>query len=261
MDCGPTSQETNRFAAAGERHTKTRVRRYLAVAHHGSRADEALAWQELSHLPTREVGEVLEPVVRRMVRYLERRGALEPDDAHDSDDTHYADSGRLESSAVSGQVPPAGPQWLRGLRALEPRPWLRQAPCASLDGFTLQRRHARRRVRHSWTRGPASLRARPSRRPRTQRARTGGLVAVTLKRAYADGAVAVVVDPLSLLCRLAMSVPPSRYHTVKYAGVLASANPLSLSIAPVPARQDAPVEAGDTPYCGAEAPTGRGPSS
>jgi hypothetical protein len=31
-----------------------------------------------------------------------------------------------------------------------------------------------------------------------------GLVAITLKRAYADGTVAVEMDPLSLLCRLAM---------------------------------------------------------
>ncbi|XXT14140.1 reverse transcriptase domain-containing protein [Sorangium sp. So ce367] len=32
------------------------------------------------------------------------------------------------------------------------------------------------------------------------------------------------MDPLSLLCRLAASVPPPRFHTVKYAGVLASAS-------------------------------------
>ena len=31
------------------------------------------------------------------------------------------------------------------------------------------------------------------------------------------------MDPLSLLCRLAAAVPPPRLHTVKYAGVLASA--------------------------------------
>ena len=36
------------------------------------------------------------------------------------------------------------------------------------------------------------------------------LVRITLKRPYADGIVAVDMDPLSLLCRLATSVPPSR---------------------------------------------------
>jgi hypothetical protein len=56
-----------------------------------------------------------------------------------------------------------------------------------------------------------------------------GLVAITLKRAYADGTVAVVMDPLSLLCRLAMSVPPPHYHIVKYAGVLAQREPLALA--------------------------------
>jgi hypothetical protein len=47
-----------------------------------------------------------------------------------------------------------------------------------------------------------------------------------LKRAFGDGTVAVDLDPLSLLCRLAAAVPPPRYHTVKYGGVLASASKL-----------------------------------
>src|SRR5450432_423979 len=41
--------------------------------------------------------------------------------------------------------------------------------------------------------------------------------------------------PLSLLCRLATSVPPPRFHTVKYAGVLAPASPWRARIAPRPA--------------------------
>jgi hypothetical protein len=54
--------------------------------------------------------------------------------------------------------------------------------------------------------------------------RPDGLVRIALKRAYADGTLAVDLDPLSLLCRLAASVPPPRFHTVKYAGVLAPAS-------------------------------------
>jgi hypothetical protein len=46
-------------------------------------------------------------------------------------------------------------------------------------------------------------------------------VRITLKRAYADGTVAVEMAPLSLLCRLATSVPPPRFHTVMSSGVLA----------------------------------------
>ena len=45
-----------------------------------------------------------------------------------------------------------------------------------------------------------------------------GLVRLSLKRAFADGTIAVDMDPLSLLCRLATSVPPPCFHTVKYAG-------------------------------------------
>ena len=49
--------------------------------------------------------------------------------------------------------------------------------------------------------------------PSSTHARTntgaGALIAITLKRAYADGTVAVEMDPLFLVCRLAMSVPTS----------------------------------------------------
>jgi hypothetical protein len=59
-------------------------------------------------------------------------------------------------------------------------------------------------------------------------------VRIVLKKAYADGTVAVDMDPLSLLCRLATSVPPPRFHTVRYAGLLASASPWRSRIAPKP---------------------------
>ena len=57
---------------------------------------------------------------------------------------------------------------------------------------------------------------------------------IALKRAYTDGTIAVGCDPLSLLCRIATSVPPPRFHTVKYAGVLAPASPWRPRIAPSP---------------------------
>ncbi|XYH94926.1 transposase [Sorangium sp. So ce1128] len=65
-----------------------------------------------------------------------------------------------------------------------------------------------------------------------------GLVRLSLKRAFADGTVAASMDPLSLLCRLAASVPPPRFHTVKYAGVLASARPWRKRIGPRPAKPE-----------------------
>jgi hypothetical protein len=49
--------------------------------------------------------------------------------------------------------------------------------------------------------------------------RPRGLGRITLKKAYADGTIAVDMDPLSLLCRLATSEPPPRRHTIRYSGV------------------------------------------
>jgi hypothetical protein len=59
-----------------------------------------------------------------------------------------------------------------------------------------------------------------------------GLVRITLKKAYTDGTIAVDMDPLSLLCRLATGVPPPRLHTLRYAGVLAPASPWRSRLAP-----------------------------
>ena len=72
---------------------------------------------------------------------------------------------------------------------------------------------------------------------------------IALERAYADGTVAVEMDPLSLLCRLAASVPPPRHHIVKYAGVLASASPWRPRIGPRPK----PAPTIDAPGCAAPA--------
>ncbi|HMJ54606.1 MAG TPA: transposase [Polyangiaceae bacterium] len=125
---------------------------------------------------------------------------------------------------------------MHGLCAVEPSALAYDKPlCASLDGFTL---HAATRAGALDTAGREALLRYVLRPPVAQERiepQKDGLVAITLDRAYADGTVAVVMAPLSLLCRLTMSVPPPRYHIVKYAGVLASASRLRSRIAPVPA--------------------------
>jgi len=200
---------------------------------------ETLAWKPLDHLQTGEVGAVLEKAVGRMAKYLQRRQALT---LSNTDDIGNADGagddnpeGRLETSAVTGQTPPCGPQWLRGLAPLAPRAMAYDKPlCASLGGFTL---HAVTHAAAADLAGREALLRYALRPPVAQErieAKSDGLVRLTPKRAYADGTVAIEMDPLSLLSRLAASLPPPRYHTVKYAGVLASASKLRSRIGPRP---------------------------
>jgi hypothetical protein len=91
-------------------------------------------------------------------------------------------------------------------------------------------------VRGRFTRGGREALLRYVLRPKVAQERLeprpDGLVRITLKKAYTDGTVAVDMDPMSLLCRLATSVPPPRLHTVRYAGVLAAASPWRPKIAP-----------------------------
>jgi hypothetical protein len=139
------------------------------------------------------------------------------------------------TAAVCGQSPPAGPQWKRGLSLLPQKPLAFDKPrCASLDGFTL---HAATHAGAEDAAGREKL-LRYVLRPPIANERVlpapNGLVRITLKRAFGDGTTAVDLDPLSLLCRLAASVPPPRFHTVKYAGVLASASTWRPRIAPRP---------------------------
>ena len=61
-----------------------------------------------------------------------------------------------------------------------------------------------------------------------------GLVRIALKKPFSDGTYAVDLDSLSLLTRLCASVPAPRFHTTRYAGVLASASKLRSRILPEP---------------------------
>jgi Putative transposase len=200
--------------------------------------DGELVWGELGHMKTSEVGDVLERTVRRMLRHLRRCDLLRPAE----DGAPFGSSGDPESnlavSTVSGQAPPAGPQWVVGLASLSPQALAYDKPlCASLDGFTL---HAATRAGALDPVGREALLRYILRPPLAQgRVELGpdGLVRITLKKAYADGTVAVDMDPLSLLTRLAASVPPPCFHTVRYAGVLAAADPWRSRIVPAAPRE------------------------
>ncbi|MES1256060.1 MAG: transposase [Acidobacteriota bacterium] len=72
---------------------------------------------------------------------------------------------------------------------------------------------------------------------------TDGLVAVKLKRPFRDGTVSVEMDPLSLISRLAASVHPPRFHSVRYGGVLAPHSQWRPHIVPSPPSAAVPAPA------------------
>jgi hypothetical protein len=166
-----------------------------------------------------------------MERHLRRCGLLRT--FEDEPEGEGDPEGNLAASAISGQAPPAGPQWVSRLAPLEPHALAYDKPlCASLDGFTL---HAATRAGALDLAGREALLRYVLRPPLAQERlalRPDGLVRIVLKRAFGDGTSAVDMDPLSLLCRLATSVPPPRFHTVKYAGVLAPASPWRSRVVP-----------------------------
>jgi hypothetical protein len=134
------------------------------------------------------------------------------------------------------------------LAPLEPQALAYDKPlCASLDGFTL---HAATRAGALDPAGREALLRYVLRPPVAQERveqRPDGLVRITLKKAYTDGTIAVEMDPLSLLCRLATSVPPPRLHTVRYAGVLAPASAWRGRLAPGSPAQAAASDEPDRP--------------
>ena len=131
------------------------------------------------------------------------------------------------------------------LAPVEPQALAYDKPlCASLDGFTL---HAATRAGGLYPAGREALLRyvlRPEVAQERLEQRPEGLVRITLKRAYADGTVAVDMDPLSLLCRLAASVPGPGFHTVRYGGVLAAAAEWRSLVVPAPPSQVEPSESG-----------------
>jgi hypothetical protein len=224
------------------------------------RDGDELTFHARGHLSTRDVAAVLEQTRDRMAKYLRRRGLLDEQDAEEGDTSEHAGLTRLAASAVSGMTPPAGPEWRRGALPLTHRPMVFERPlCVALDGFPPSG-ITKRVTLHAATRAgglddagreallkyilrPAVAQESPVGDHEARRVTRGpdGLVSpvgdhearrIALKKAFSDGTVAVDLDPLSLLSRLCAAVPPPRFHTVRYAGVLASASKLRSRLAP-----------------------------
>ncbi|MBX3206000.1 MAG: transposase [Labilithrix sp.] len=189
---------------------------------------------------------MLEDAARRIMRYLRKRGLIGDDEGSLApvEGVETRALAELAATAASGITPPAGPAWKRG--ALPPlahdRDYDRHLSVAR-GGFTL---HAATRAGAMDERGRETL-LKYVLRPAVAHERIThgpeGLMRIGLKKKFSDGTFAVDLDPLSILTRLCASVPPPRFHTVRYAGVLASASKLRSRILPEPPeKHTAPAE-------------------
>jgi len=200
--------------------------------------DGQLSWSPLPALSDRDVQEVLQAVIARLLTWLRREGRLTDDDAlapSEPDDEQQLVLGALASAAVSGSSL-AGPEERPGrvpqlhLAAGQPRRWGRLL--AGSDGFTL---HARTTVAQGDKAGRERLIKYILRPPlaaeRVERLE-GGRVRLRLKRAFSDGTSAIEMDELSLVARLAALVPPPWQNQVRYSGVLSPASKLRSAVLP-----------------------------
>ncbi|WP_437550882.1 transposase [Sorangium sp. So ce367] len=98
-----------------------------------------LVWNELGHLPTRAVGQVLEHAVGRMLHYLRRHGHLEIEHDVEEDDEPEA---ALCASAVSGREPrhTSSPRASPWRKRIGPRPAKPQEPTKADDDAAPKRK-------------------------------------------------------------------------------------------------------------------------
>jgi hypothetical protein len=211
--------------------------------------DGSPVFHPLLLLDDSDLADVLQVIRVRLVNFLERRGIIES--RHDLTllDDDFAERepalAQLAAAAVTG-LAPAGPEMRsRQPIALRGQPGVEvTAPLSVTEmGFSL---HAGTTASAEDARGREAL-VRYALRPPIAQERLhilpNDLVRIELKRPFRDGdaeewlknhTVAIDLDPLSLLCRLAASVPPPGFHLVHYAGVLGSASKLRALVVPPP---------------------------
>ena len=194
----------------------------------------------LTHLDDSDLADLLQVIRVRLVNFLQRRGVIESHKGLTLLDDDLADRepalAQLAAAAVAG-LSPAGPDMRqRQPIALRGQPGIEvNAPLSVAEmGFSL---HAATTASADDARGREAL-VRYALRPPIAQERLkilpDNLVRIELNRPFSDGTVAVDLDPLSLLCRLAASVPPPGFHLVHYAGVLGSASKLRPLVVPAP---------------------------
>jgi hypothetical protein len=210
-------------------------------------ADGELAFHPLPALTNADVADLLQIARARILRLLGRRGVIEDDEV--TAERELADRepalAQLVGPSVTGS-PPAGPTLrrrdpiqLRDRGELELR-----GLCAAEHGFSLHAATTAGAGDHAGKEALCKYILRPPLAQDRVKLVADDLVRLTLKRPFSDGTVALDLDPLSLLVRLAMSVPPPRFNSVRYAGVLAAHSKWRARVVPPPPAEEHDSEGG-----------------
>jgi hypothetical protein len=175
-----------------------------------------------------ELNQLLEQIVQRVGRHLERRGLLERDEEQAWLSEAAGEPGPLDvllDASIAYRIA-VGPQ--RGEKAF----MLRTLPPADQDslasdcvarvaGFSLHAGIAARADQRSKVERLCRYIARPAvAEPRLSLTERGE-VCYTLKTAYRNGTTHVVFEPLDFIARLAALVPRPRVNLTRFHGVLA----------------------------------------
>jgi len=186
-----------------------------------------------------------------VLRLLERKGLIEPEDCLPQGEDEFAEQqplmAGLYQSSVEGRIAVGERRGLavrriRGLpssrQAARRRPKRKKPMCATSGAFDL---HARVRIRAEH-RGELERLARYLLRPAiaTDRLRllTGGMVAYDLKSPWADGTTGFLFSPTEFIEKLAALIPPKGKDLIRYHGVLAPGSSLRALVVPGNRRRD-----------------------
>jgi hypothetical protein len=201
------------------------------------------------HLPPptdADITALLTPVHRRVQRLLIRRGRWPADDA--GSDPFAAQEplfAGVVAASLQGRValgPRAG-QLVRRLRsAAAATPTGRRS--ARLAGFSLHADVAVPERRRDQLERLCRYLLRPPLAVERLTESTGGQLLYQFKRPWRDGSTALLMNPLELLERLAVLVPPPRRPLLAYHGLLAPRAEWRSTIVPPPAPDDARADAG-----------------
>jgi hypothetical protein len=193
-------------------------------------------FHDASEVTDADVERLVRAIKNRVLRFLRRIGKLTDDHGVDQDTLDASVHQTLGAAAVQGRIalgPKAGAYVPRvGQGSQEPREFRRGPLCAAIEGFSL---HAAVRVPAGATERLEKL-CRYAARPPVVNERLSltadGKVLYKFKRAFRDGSSHVVMDPLTLIERLAALVPRPLVRLVTYHGMFAPAAPLRDRVVP-----------------------------